>query len=114
MRNMYIPKRYGQSRVERCPFCTQHATTQNSQGVPVCNQHKSAEITDWKCACGEYIDVRQGKFGTFFSCLRCGNISMAKAAEMNEETAKKSVKKEDSERKTPKESTFRSDELDFI
>ena len=81
---MYIPKRYGESRVDSCPFCKQHATATNSQGVAVCIKHKNELLPDMKCACGGYLDLRKGKFGAYFNCLRCGNVSMSKALEINE------------------------------
>ena len=81
---MYIPKRYGQSRVDSCPFCDKRATTENSQGIPVCASHKNAILNELKCACGSYLETRTGKFGTYFYCMKCGNVSMKKAMEMNE------------------------------
>jgi hypothetical protein len=118
---MRIPKRYGQSRIDRCPFCGKHATTSNEQGVPVCKDHKNSELKDLKCVCGEYLDVRSGKFGTYFHCMNCGNMNMKKALEINDvrdksikeesdkktETYKKYVKKE-------KEITIRSDDPDYF
>jgi hypothetical protein len=79
---MYIPKRYGESKKQSCPFCNKPALTKNSQGVPVCIKHKN-ESLDLKCICGEWLDVRSGKWGPFFNCGRCGNISFAKAMEAN-------------------------------
>lgn len=81
---MYIPKRYGESKIEGCPFCGMQSTTTNSQGVPVCQTHKNSELIDMKCICGEYLDIKKGKFGMFFTCMNCGPISMKKALEMND------------------------------
>jgi hypothetical protein len=81
---MRMPKKYGQSREDECPFCGQRAITQNSQGIPVCMQHKTAILNDMKCVCGDYLDIMQGKFGYFFRCMKCGCISPKKAFELNE------------------------------
>ena len=108
---MYIPKRYGQSRIENCPFCDKIGTIKNSQGVPVCSAHKNALIQDVKCACGEYLDVASGKWGAYFPCLNCGNINFRKGLEMNpdikphfeteeKEVVKKAVTKKASTKKT--------------
>jgi hypothetical protein len=104
--NVYIPKKYGQSRIDKCPFCSNHATTQNEQSVPVCSQHKNTTIERWKCVCGEHLDLMQGKFGPYFVCLNCGNISFSKALEVNEGNL------QTKERTIPRESTFRSDEIE--
>ncbi|MBI3035380.1 hypothetical protein HYY71_03585 [Candidatus Woesearchaeota archaeon] len=42
---MFIPKKYGQSRIDRCPFCQKQATIMNRQNVPVCASHKG-EVLD--------------------------------------------------------------------
>ena len=81
---MRLPKTYGSYREDSCPFCDKRATTQNSQGLPVCLDHKHAVLNDFKCACGKYLELRKGKFGVFFNCLKCGNYSMKKALEFNE------------------------------
>jgi hypothetical protein len=101
---MYIPKRYGQSKVNNCPFCDRQATTQNKQGVPVCIKHKS-EYLDLKCLCGEWLDIRSGKWGPYGVCIRCGNISWSKAMEANPGIRQKQGKKE---------ITITSDELDLM
>lgn len=80
---MRIPKRYGQSRIDNCPFCGKVATSKNNQGVPVCHAHKDQNLDDVKCACGEYLDLNDGKWGPYFRCINCGNINFRKAMEMN-------------------------------
>ncbi|MFH1849955.1 MAG: hypothetical protein ABH879_07290 [archaeon] len=99
-------KRYGDSRIDRCPFCGQQALTMNSQGIPVCIAHKGEELTDLRCACGEYLDVRKGKFGVFFSCFNCGAKSLRKVLEMN--PPKPRVEKK------PQEFIVRSDDPRFF
>ena len=76
-------KRYGESRIDKCPFCGKMAVVKNSQGIPVCNNHKGSELKNLKCACGEYLDIAKGKFGAYFRCINCGNISFKKGLEMN-------------------------------
>jgi hypothetical protein len=80
---MYIPKRYGESRLDKCPFCGKQATTMNKQKIPVCVAHKESVLEDLKCACGSYLDTKIGKFGVYFSCIKCGNVNMKRALELN-------------------------------
>ena len=72
---MRIQKRYGESRIENCPFCGRQAIIENEQGVPVCTNHKDKLLPDLRCVCGEYLLMQKGKFGIYFNCLRCGNMS---------------------------------------
>ena len=71
------------SRIEKCPFCEKQAVTENAQAIPVCVAHKKEKLPDLKCSCGDWLDVKKGKYGTYFSCMRCGNISFGKGLEMN-------------------------------
>ena len=111
---MYIPKRYGQSKVDQCPFCGRHATTSNPQGVPVCTSHKESKLEDIRCVCGEHLEVRTGKFGAYFSCINCGNVNMKKILELNDIQEKSEpagcVKKERYPPRRPTETTVRSDD----
>ena len=86
---MHIPKRYGESRIDSCPFCGRQSLIKNSQGIPVCSDHKNMDLPEMKCACGEYLLMQQGKFGAFFNCLRCGNVNMKKALEINSDRINK-------------------------
>ena len=125
---MRIPKRYGQSKINKCPFCGTQATLQNPQGIPVCRRHKDFTLDDLRCACGDELEPRSGKFGPYFHCMNCGNINFRKGLEMNEgrinrkkepelkkrkkfEEVKSEARKEDT---GPKETTVRSDEIDFM
>lgn len=81
---MRIPKVYGASREDACFFCGSRALAENSQGLPVCIPHKKAEIGNLKCICGEYLDVKKGKYGAFFLCMRCGPVNLRKAKEFND------------------------------
>ena len=80
---MYIPKKYGQGKVDRCPFCQKQSTIVNRQQVPVCHSHKDKILEDLKCICGSSLDILNGKFGVFFSCMKCGNMNMRKMIELN-------------------------------
>ena len=113
--SMYIPKRYGQSKIDLCPFCKKSATTKNSQQVPVCYAHKASILPDLTCFCGDYLDLKDGQFGVYFSCTNCGNINLRKALEMNPELGKEPKKEEKTESKTnqdKKEITITSDDVD--
>jgi hypothetical protein len=110
---MYSRKRYGESRVNNCPFCSRQGVTKNAQGVPTCLSHKNDALSDLKCACGSYVDVKSGKWGAYASCLRCGNVNLRKVLEINpqqkeQETPQKKMPEE------RKDVTVRSDELDFL
>lgn len=121
---MYIPKRYGQSRIDKCPFCGKQATSVNKQGFPVCIEHKKAIVGEMKCLCGEYLDLKKGKFGPFFNCMKCGNLNIKKVMEFNiikdvssektkkrkKETSDSKPKKSFARKKHPKEITIRSDD----
>ncbi|MFH1917282.1 MAG: hypothetical protein ABIJ21_08535 [Nanoarchaeota archaeon] len=124
---MRIPKVYGQSRMEGCIFCNARALSMNSQKIPTCVAHKNREVLDWKCACGDWLDIKNGKYGAFFTCMKCGIVSIRKAREINfgkiqeegkEEESKerqsqtqKTKRREDYE---PKEITIRSDDPDYF
>ena len=97
---MRMPKRYGESRINNCPFCGKASVTKNSQGIPVCQNHKDEELKDLKCVCGEWLDITQGKWGPYFRCMNCGNISFKKGMEMNP--------------KGKKEITINSDQVDVV
>ncbi|MBI2657487.1 hypothetical protein HYX08_02215 [Candidatus Woesearchaeota archaeon] len=110
---MYIPKKYGQSRIDKCPFCQKHATAINSQKVPVCQSHKEEVLDSLKCICGSHLETLNGKFGTFFSCAKCGNINMKKALEFNAvkpRAQNERVSQRNEKTQTKKEMTVRSDD----
>ena len=81
---MRIPKRYGQSKIPICPFCSKQAIAKNSQGLNVCQHHKEKKLPDIKCACGSYLELKTGKFGPYFNCINCGNINLNKGLEIME------------------------------
>lgn len=80
---MHFKKVYGQSKNPTCLFCKKLATTKNKQKVPVCAKHKDAWLNDFKCVCGQYLDIKESKYGMFFLCMNCGPVSLAKALEFN-------------------------------
>ena len=80
---MFIPKKYGQSKIDICPFCRKQATSMNKQNVPVCASHKDEILDDMKCVCGSTLDTLHGKYGIFFSCIKCGNMNLKKVLEFN-------------------------------
>lgn len=108
---MHIPKKYGESKIDKCPFCQKHATAMNSQKVPVCQSHKDEVLDNLKCICGLELETLNGKFGTFFSCVKCGNINLKKVLEFN---ALKPAQNENFSQKAKaqpsKEMTVRSDD----
>lgn len=80
---MFIPKKYGQSKIDKCPFCQKQAVALNKQSVPVCLNHKEDLLDGLKCVCGETLDILKGKFGVFFKCINCGNMNLRKVMEFN-------------------------------
>jgi hypothetical protein len=80
---LFRRKVYSEEKVSRCPFCGGAAIVRNSQKVPVCTRHKDEILDGLKCACGSYLDIREGKFGPFFVCASCGIVSFKKGLDMN-------------------------------
>ncbi|MBS3127948.1 hypothetical protein J4410_02290 [Candidatus Woesearchaeota archaeon] len=113
---MFIPKKYGKSKVEKCPFCDQQAITFNKQGLIVCRNHISALLGEMKCVCGKFADLKTGKWGVYFSCLSCGNVNAKKIFEINNvinlngKNENKSPENIIQKRKNPTEITIRSDD----
>jgi hypothetical protein len=95
-------KVYGEYRTDTCPFCGKRGVINNKQGIPVCQEHKARELQDMKCACGEWLDICSGKWGPYFRCMKCGNITFRKGLDMNPQA------------KTAREITITSDEVDII
>jgi hypothetical protein len=78
-----IPKKYGESRSDVCPFCGKAAFLKNKVGLFVCKEHKNTDYPAIKCMCGEWLDVTVGKYGNYCTCLRCGPINLKKALVRN-------------------------------
>lgn len=122
---MYIPKRYGQSKIDKCPFCGRQAFAKNKQDVPVCTDHKNTSLDEMKCMCGKTLEMRSGKWGIFFSCLNCGNLNLRKALEINDgatrrvvgttsETETRRETEAEQRARQPREITIRSDDPDYF
>ncbi|MEK6822829.1 MAG: hypothetical protein AABY13_03290 [Nanoarchaeota archaeon] len=79
---MRLPKRYGESKETKCPFCSKPAMSISVQQVPVCKNHVDTKLPDIRCACGSWLEMREGKWGPFFLCDRCGPVSFKKGIEM--------------------------------
>ena len=105
---MYIPKKYGQSKIDKCPFCDKQATIMSRQKVPDCSSHKEEFLDDLKCVCGSSLEMLFGKFGVFFSCMKCGNMNLKKVLEFN--TIKPKFKENVKTNYQKKEITVRSDD----
>ena len=132
---MRFQKQYGYSKVDKCPFCGKQSVTKNEQGVPVCPKHSKKELLDLKCVCGSWLDLRIGKFGPYFECMKCGNINFNRGLELNpqimkeeeeqeeaNEKEKRELKEEEQEKSRERkrydpddvETVVRSDEVDFL
>ena len=72
------------SKIDECPFCQQQATTLTKQGITVCNKHKDSILNEMKCFCGQWLELKKGRYGFYFNCLGCGNINKKKVFEINE------------------------------
>ncbi len=82
MKNFRRKKTYGEYKVSYCPFCEKIATSKNEQGLDVCRIHTQQKMEEIKCTCGSWLETRSGKFGPYFNCVKCGNISYHKGMEM--------------------------------
>lgn len=86
--------------------------------IPVCLAHKKEFLNDMKCICGEELDIRTGKYGVFFTCIRCGNMNLRKVLEINPKPVPKtnntSNNKENKQKKEPTIITTTSDDPRFF
>ncbi len=110
---MRMQKVYGKSKTDKCPFCGKIAITENKQGVAVCLDHKN-KFLDLKCACGESLDIKKGKFGAFCTCINCGAINLNKALSVNPQIIKKETKASTKKTNSDKGVVVTSDEVDFL
>ena len=76
-------KVYGESQVSTCSFCSKTAIFRNNDGFPVCKDHKEKSFDSMRCLCGKVMDVKRGKFGSFFVCPVCGPMTFSKVLEIN-------------------------------
>ncbi|MFH2020923.1 MAG: hypothetical protein ABIJ34_05885 [archaeon] len=94
---MYIPKRYGLSRDDKCTFCEKKALVKNKQHLLVCKAHKDSMLPDIRCSCGSWLELKDGKFGPYFVCMNCGNMNLKKGLDIleNQQSKKKVELKEE-------------------
>ncbi len=78
-------KIYGQSKTNECLFCGAVAFVKNEQQAPTCLAHKQERIGDMKCLCGSWLDIRESKWGVFFTCMSCGVLSLRKVKDIHPE-----------------------------
>lgn len=77
-------KVYGESQTEACVFCGAQSYKRNKLGLPLCKEHQNEEYAPaFKCICGDWIDVLNGKYGPYAKCLRCGIQKLDKIREHN-------------------------------
>jgi ribosomal protein L37E len=107
-------KVYGQSRNDSCVFCKSNAIYENSQGLPVCKDHKKEVINNQKCICGEYMEVKKSKWGAFYLCKNCGPISLSKYQKSNIEDCGFKLNKKYRKEETKKEKKYTIDELEML
>ncbi|MBI2662345.1 hypothetical protein HYX11_02715 [Candidatus Woesearchaeota archaeon] len=84
-------KSYGNYKIVKCPFCLRNATHNNAQGLEVCHIHSKNILEEFKCTCGSWLEVRSGKFGPYFNCMKCGNINYNKGMEIKSITTLKEI-----------------------
>ncbi len=88
-KSMYIPKKYGCSQSKSCPFCNRNATSKNEQKIPVCEKHRATKFPDVRCSCKSFLDLRDGKWGPYFVCMKCGNKNLQNVLELMQATNQK-------------------------
>ena len=105
-----MKKVYGSYREENCIFCGERAICMNEQNLPTCVKHKheTVNMDKIKCSCGEFLDIKEGKFGSFFLCMNCGPMSIAKIKEINDIRPEEAALKTESNSvyKNPNSTTF--------
>ena len=52
------------------------------QRVPVCEKHCQETLGEYLCVCKSPLELKQGKFGPYFNCLKCGNQNFKRVLEM--------------------------------
>ncbi len=103
-------KVYGQYQTITCPFCSRRATSKNEQGLDVCHLHTKQFLSEQKCFCGNWLDLRIGKFGPYFNCVKCGNINFKK---IDLKTPQQKVRKS-SEPHLKKEITITTNDVNYF
>ena len=58
-----------ETKMTKCVFCGENATTKNSDGQPVCQDHKNNQPRDVACPeCGMPMKIKEGGYGFFWGC----------------------------------------------
>ena len=71
--------------MEKCIVCGEPARIYNSQQLPVCRPHEKHEAMELRCPqCKGFLDVKKGKWGSFFTCMSCGVLSIKKLKSMTD------------------------------
>ncbi len=108
-------KIYGKSEILPCPFCHRQATQKNGQGLDVCSRHTKEYLADVKCVCEALLELRQGNYGPYFNCLRCGNINFKKAMEIHASVKPvQSSNIREQQGLKPKEITISSNDVEYF
>ena len=121
--NFRRKKTYGTYKTSTCPFCSRVATHKNEQGLDVCHQHLKEQMQEFKCTCGSWLELRTGKFGAYFNCMRCGNMPIQKGMEIRGITRvglpegmedKSTPKAKSREKKDKTETTISTDDVEYF
>jgi len=117
-------KVYGSYKKTTCPFCNRTATKKNEQGLDVCHLHTKNRMQEFKCLCGSWLELKVGKFGSYFNCIKCGNMNYNKGMEIKSTTQKISEEKKDTSLSKPilkkksietkKEITITTNDVDYF
>ena len=78
-----------------------------------------------KCICGSWLELRQGKFGPYFHCEKCGNKNFSKGMEViqsvkptsfveEEREGKEKQKNKFTDNKERKETTITTDDVEYF
>jgi len=58
-----------ETKMTKCVFCGQNATTKNEKNQPVCKKHKGDTPKDVGCTeCGLPMRIKEGRYGFFWGC----------------------------------------------
>jgi ribosomal protein L37AE/L43A len=69
--------------MEKCIICGEFATKYNDQQLPLCKKHETYSLMNMNCPyCKAPLEALRSKYGTFFNCIKCGNISLHRMKQM--------------------------------
>ena len=73
---MFRKNRYGTSTANRCFYCGKDAIRKTEAGVPVCSEckisHPMSKEDSYNCPLHKSpMDIKSGKYGTYFFCWSC-------------------------------------------